>query len=87
MVGLVIIIQGVFLFYVLEKLGSHDNEVNLVAFSFGLILPLAFFGVIAEFKLPLTLLGDVVMVLFFWKLWRKYHGTAPTSVIFAKINV
>ncbi len=52
-------------------MGSRHNERNLLAFALGLILPIAAFGVLAEITLPLTLLADLVMVLFFRKLWRK----------------
>ncbi len=69
---LVIALQGLFLVYVVRVMGSRHNERNLLAFALGLILPIAVFGVLAEIRLPLTLLADLVMVLFFRKLWRKF---------------
>jgi hypothetical protein len=37
-----------------------------------IIFPERVFGVLAELRLPMTLLGDLLMVLFIRKLWKKY---------------
>lgn len=63
-------VQAAFLAYVLKVGGSEGNGRNLVAFCFGLVIPFAVIGVIAEAPLPVTLLADAVMVGFFMKLLR-----------------
>lgn len=78
---LVLLIQALFLVYVIRKAGSRDNGRALLSLSLGLILPLAAIGVLAELALPLTLLADAAMVLFFKKLWNKYesHPQVPMT--------
>ena len=74
---MVIVVQALFLFYLIRMMGSWANERQLVAFTFGLILPLAIGGVAAEIHLPLTLAADLAMVLFFRKLWSNYSSAGP----------
>jgi hypothetical protein len=73
--ALVVLVQALFLAYILRVAGSENNERNLIALALGLILPIAAFGVLAELALPLTLFLDLVMVLFFRKLWRAAPST------------
>jgi len=70
---LVIFAQGLFLVYVLRVAGSSYNEPQVIALSFGLIIPIAAIGLIATIAVPVALLGDLVMVLFFRMLWRRYR--------------
>jgi len=70
---LVVLAQVVFLLYVLRVAGSSDNEPQLIALSFGLIVPIAAIGLIATIAFPLELLGDLLMVLFFRMLWTRYR--------------
>jgi hypothetical protein len=78
-IGLVVIVQALLLVYVVRRMGHTHNERNLVAFAFGILLPIAIFGLLAEIALPVTLLADVAMVLFILKLWRRY-GATPSPV-------
>lgn len=72
----VVLLQGLFLVYTLVVVGSRDNGRNLVAFAFGLVVPIAAFGLISEATLPLILVADLVMVVFFIRLFRGVpHGT------------
>ncbi|HEY6283669.1 MAG TPA: hypothetical protein VIW22_07070, partial [Nitrososphaerales archaeon] len=57
--------------YVVRSAGIGENRRGLLSLALGLILPIAVFGVIAEIALPMTLLADVAMVLFFRRLWLK----------------
>jgi hypothetical protein len=75
----VIALQGLFLAYILRVIGPAENERVKIAFTFGLILPIAAIGVIAEATLPLTLVADLVMVLFFRGLWRVYQTSTSQS--------
>ncbi|MCI4347909.1 MAG: hypothetical protein L3J97_04740, partial [Thermoplasmata archaeon] len=65
-------------YLIVRTLGSVNNERHLVALAIGLILPIAFAGVLAEIRLPVTLVADLAAVWFFRFLWRKYEpsGTA-----------
>jgi hypothetical protein len=69
--GYVIVIQGLFLYAALRAVGSSGTGRNLVALAFGLVLPLAVFGVLSQLSLPVPLVADAVMVAFFRKLWRS----------------
>ncbi|MDA4135651.1 MAG: hypothetical protein OK449_01455 [Thaumarchaeota archaeon] len=77
---LVIIIQALFLVYVLRVIGHSSNEPQLVVFTFGLVIPIAAIGLIATIGFPVALVGDLVMVLFFRKLWRRYQHHPLSAV-------
>jgi len=68
---LVLLVQALFLVYVVRSAGISENQRGLLSLAFGLILPLAVFGVIAEITLPMTLFADAAMVLFFRRVWMK----------------
>ncbi len=68
---LVLLVQALFLVYVVRSAGVGENRKGLLSLALGLILPIAVFGVIGEIGLPMTLLADAAMVLFFRRLWRK----------------
>ena len=69
---IVALLEGAFLFYVLGVVGRASNERVVLALAFGLIVPIATFGVISERALPVTLVADAAMALFFRKLWQNY---------------
>ena len=76
--------------YVLRVVGSSGNDRQVIALAFGLILPIAAIGLIATAALPLVLVPDAVMVLFFLKLWRAHGGVGaalpgPSQVPPAKV--
>ncbi|MDA4125604.1 MAG: hypothetical protein OK452_00160 [Thaumarchaeota archaeon] len=74
---LVMLVQSLFLVYVIRSAGISENRKGLLSLALGLILPIAVFGVVAEIALPMTLLADAVMILFFRRLWRK--GALPSE--------
>ena len=91
---LVLLVQGLFLVYVLRVIGSSGNDRQVISLAFGLILPIAAIGLIATAALPLVLVPDTVMVLFFVKLWRAYGRAgavasdptpAPPAKVYPKI--
>jgi hypothetical protein len=69
---LVLLVQGLFLVYVLRVIGSSGNDRQVIALAFGLILPIAAIGLIATAALPLVVVPDAAMGLFFAKLWKAY---------------
>jgi len=88
---LVIAVQALFLLFVLREMGSTGNELQLLAFTFGLIVPVAFVGVVTQIRLPVVFIGDAAWVLLYRTLWRRYKAqgsfppasavlTAPTPV-------
>jgi len=76
---LVILIQAAYLWY-LARQGWRDNERGKLALSLGLLIPIMVFGVVAELSLPMTLLADVVVVLFFRRLWAAYSPKTNESL-------
>lgn len=58
-----------------KSMGSANNQERKVAFSIGLLFPIAIFGLIASIGLsnPLIVLADLLFVLFSRRLWRKWH--------------
>jgi len=75
---LVLLVQALYLAS-LYRLDWSGNERGLVAFALGLLIPIAVLGVLAELALPMTLLADAAIFLFFRRLWSKYpaRGAAP----------
>jgi hypothetical protein len=76
---LVLLVQALFLVYFTRRAGLGENRRGLLSLALGLILPIVVFGLIAEIALPLTLLADVAMILFFRWLWRK--DTLPSGTV------
>jgi hypothetical protein len=72
----VIFVQALYLGY-LTRRSWRNRERGMVALALGLITPIAVFGVLAELALPMTLLADVALILFFRRLWAKY---TPSNV-------
>ena len=73
-VGLVIAVQAIFLIYIMTTMGRSANEKQLISLALGLILPIAIFGLVSQIRLPIVLLADLAMVIFFWRLLRQYGG-------------
>ena len=67
---LVVAVQALYLLYVARR-GWGKSRRGVVAFVFGLLVPIMVFGVLAELMLPLTLLADLVVVVFFRRLWTS----------------
>ncbi len=72
------LVEGAFLIYLTRVIGSSHNEPQLIAFTFGLIVPIAAIGLIATIRFPAELLGDLAYILFFVMLWRKYPAVHPS---------
>jgi hypothetical protein len=68
-----------FLGWVLRSAGSAGNERVLLAFSFGLILPLIVIGAAVQLVVPFVLVADVLAVLLFRHLYRQFpeHASQP----------
>jgi hypothetical protein len=75
----VIFVQTLYLRY-LTRRSWRNRERGMVALALGLIIPIAVFGVLAELALPMTLLADVALVLFFRRLWAKYTPSGERIV-------
>ena len=75
-VGLVVIVQALFLVYTLTIIGRSANEKQLISLALGLMLPIAVFGFVSQARLPIVLVADLAMIIFFWKLLNKY-GVGP----------
>ena len=75
---LVLFVQAIFLVYVIRRVGSIGNELALLSLSAGLIAPIAVFGIVAQLALPLVLLADAALFLFFRGLWRRQRPTSPS---------
>jgi len=54
-------------------IGRTENRAQLVALSFGVLLPVALFGLLAQIFLPVVLVVDLAFVAFFVTLWRHYR--------------
>jgi hypothetical protein len=70
---LVLFVQSLFLLYLMRRIGSQGNELALLSLCAGLIAPIAVFGIAAQLGLPLVLLADAALFLFFRRLWRRYR--------------
>lgn len=74
---LVVAVQALYVLYVARKrLGGFRRSV--LAFSLGLLVPIMVFGVLAELALPVTVLADFALIVFFRRLWTN-PGNPPRS--------
>ena len=67
-------------YLIVRTVGTVHNERHLVALAAGLILPIAVFGLLAEIRLPVTLVADVAALWFFRHLWRKYEPSGSLEL-------
>jgi hypothetical protein len=61
------------LLLVQRNIGKARNEPHLVLLAFGATLPIAVFGFVAQARIPVVLVVDLVYGLFFYTLWRHYR--------------
>jgi hypothetical protein len=71
---------GVFLWWVLRNAGTIAHERQLVAFCFGLILPLIVIGAAVQILVPFVLVADVLALLLFRHLYRKFPATVNAAL-------
>ena len=72
------------LFFVARRaVGRSQNEPELVMVALGALIPLLAFGLLSQILLPIVLIGDVLFVLFFYSLWRRYAPAraGPTPAV------
>jgi hypothetical protein len=67
---LVVAVQALYLLWVARR-GLGGAKRSVIAFSLGLLVPIMVFGVLAELELPLTLLADLAVIIFFRELWTS----------------
>ncbi len=68
---------GVYLWWVLRNSGTVGHERQLITFAFGLILPLIVIGAAAQILVPFVLVADLLAILLFRHLYRKFPTSAP----------
>ena len=69
---LVLGVLGLFLRWVVRNLSFQQNERQLLAFALGLLVPIAGFGLIAQFPIELVLVADLAVAFLFADLRRMY---------------
>jgi hypothetical protein len=74
----VLVVQALYLAYLTRK-NWHDRPRSLIALAIGLVIPIAVFGVVAELALPMTLLADAAIFIFFRRLWRLHQSNQGVS--------
>jgi hypothetical protein len=79
--ALEIVIAGALFFAVRRGVGRSHNEAQLVMLALGALAPIFLFGLIAQILIPIVLIADVLFVMFFYSLWRRYGASRgdPTS--------
>ena len=73
---IVVVIQFLFLVYISRAIGKGNNEKQLIALSFAIILPFLADGLVSQIELPLVLILDVALILFFRRLWQEYSKSS-----------
>jgi hypothetical protein len=68
---LVVAVQALYLRYVARRSWGGSWR-SVTAFILGLLVPIMVFGVVAELALPMTLLADFTIIVFFRRLWTSY---------------
>ena len=67
---LVVAVQALYLLSVARRDFSGSRR-SVLAFALGLLVPIMVFGVLAELVLPVTILADLAVFVFFRKLWTS----------------
>ncbi|HEV2519963.1 MAG TPA: hypothetical protein VGX00_05005 [Thermoplasmata archaeon] len=68
---------GAILWWVLRNLGDQGSERRLLALSVGLLLPIVAIGIVTQFRLPIVLLADLFVYLFFRELFAAQAERRP----------
>jgi len=66
-------LAGALFFAARAAVGREENRAELVALAFGVLVPIALFGLLAQLFFPLVLVVDAIFVAFFLVLWRRYR--------------
>jgi hypothetical protein len=67
---------AVYLWWLRRNAGTMAHERQLIAFAFGLILPILVVGAIAQIGVPFVVVADLLAILLFRHLWRKFPESA-----------
>jgi len=76
---LVAAVQALYLLFVARNSWGGSTR-SIIAFVLGLLVPIMVFGALAELALPLTLLADAAVVVFFKRLWANREGSEGNIV-------
>lgn len=73
---------GVYLWWLLGNAGTVGQDRQLLAFVLGIILPIIVIGAVSQILVPFVLVADLLAILLFRHLWRKFPDSpaAPTPV-------
>jgi hypothetical protein len=76
---LVIGVEGISLVWVLRNLSFPGNQRHLIAFGFGLVIPLLVIGILVNFPFELVVLADIAIIFLFVNMFRMYrsHKSQP----------
>jgi hypothetical protein len=74
-----IALSGGLFFSVRRALGRTHHEPQAVMLALGALLPIFLFGLVAQIFRPIVLVVDVLFVLFFYSLWRRYRPEPDAS--------
>ncbi len=58
---------------IVHSLGAQQSQAHKTALAFGLLIPVACFGLIASISFPLVIVPDVALFFFSRKLWRRHR--------------
>ena len=71
---LVVVVQTLYALYAAKR-GPGGSRGSVLAFALGLLVPIMVFGVVAELPLPMTVLADFAVFVFFRRLWASHGNT------------
>jgi hypothetical protein len=74
-IAIVAVYEGGLLLYILRSVGTGRNTRNRVALAAGLILPVAFIGLVSQLSAPVVIVADIAMILFL----RRLYGLQPVT--------
>jgi hypothetical protein len=67
--------------FVRQKIGRQNRDAALTMLALGALVPLFAIGLFSQIFLPIVLVPDVLFVLFFYVLWKRYRpGPAAPPV-------
>lgn len=75
-IGLLLLVAVLWLYWVLRYSGKVGSERCWTALAAGALVPMAVFGWLSGFRIPVIALASVVAGWFLWHTWVKYAGIA-----------
>lgn len=70
--------------FVRREVGGSSNEATLTLLALGTLVPIVVLGLVSQILIPLVIVPDILLAMFFYALWTRYRpapALPPTGAI------